>query len=754
MEAFIRSHFHDVEYILYKYRHQYSLTDLLARIFNQASFELAPQPLDRGKWSYLERDLVGEGVPWVSWRVARGLDPAIHPFLCLTGFESNQTRRPDFDDWTQMDNGPFACTLDLKNCFALNLAKTRQSGHEEVVDLRAYAHVKILILKDCTVTHLDALTAPLRLCLDQCKIDQDEFDRAVGLHRHCRVFSARSSTGLKDIRQLEVVEALDIRYSDVDALPFFPTLRVVHISDQGLSTVGHCHSVWYYPHEDCLEPFDSNYGSREEWWAAYQEPENSSYSQMTHWYVKHIRRSISGKSMDDTTTEEYTDDGGEDHSHEASDEEEPEWAEVDKPQEALAGKEESAENSAQLPEAVYEEEDEEEEEAVFCKEDWDLAHLKKVQELMIYCGNDLRSRDMLKRLPSMDSIVHIPRLAVNSTTFEPECKEMIDLSFSQVSLYEGRSQSMFFKYCRKLHSLFFDLPEGAESIPVCEVIDVSHTPFRDCNLLPPTKRLLMEGCQKLDNVSALLDSAERLLPHELVLHDACLDTLDTTVRYSGQIVEGVSYKVDVRKTSIDSIEAFYYANELDVSECANLEIPLPGEGDTKLTLFDVKYPRTQILRWVGTPLTDFSLFTALRDLDIRGSSIDDVSQLGHLDRLILKECTKVRDVSALGRVRELDLTYCEQLEGTEKLTGVERLTLFGCTGVKDLSPFANAYFLDISGTETTVGLETLTRVPILFTDAVDDETREKLIAFDSYYVYFQKRIHLNNPQRLAPQLPF
>jgi hypothetical protein len=397
----IQEDLHDVEYLLYKYRNQYSIKDCLIRLFNQTSFDLTPVPPDKGKWSYLQRDWVRDGVPWVSWRAARGLDPAIHPFLCLTGFSSTATSRDDVPDGAD-DERPFQCPFSVKDCFAVELCN-------QTVDLRDYANVKILSLKRCTVSHLDALTAPLRLGLVGCALDPAEFERAVGIHTHCRVLDLRNTSLLTDIRPLKVIEALDICGSDVAELPFFPTLRVIH-TELSLKNTGHCHSVYVNMDMEYVKPFQLDRKRftpqglpLPEWFKQAMEMERKE---------DEIWRDSDSDEEEDTAYRPTADNEDED-SAPATPTSPP--AKEDAPS--------HTEDSTYHP-------------------DWDMRLVAQVQELCI--GNCC---DLQQRLHSMDAIATIPRLALHSSTFTPQSKELIDLSESWLTTFKGHSRYLDFYNC-------------------------------------------------------------------------------------------------------------------------------------------------------------------------------------------------------------------------------------------------------------------------------------------------------------------
>ena len=72
-------------------------------------------------------------------------------------------------------------------------------------------------------------------------------------------------------------------------------------------------------------------------------------------------------------------------------------------------------------------------------------------------------------------------------------------------------------------------------------------------------------------------------------------------------------------------------------------------------------------------------------INLSRSYIRDVSALGGVHTLNLRECTGISDVSALGGVHYLDLSGCTGISDVSALGGVHTLDLRGCTGISDVS---------------------------------------------------------------------
>jgi hypothetical protein len=79
------------------------------------------------------------------------------------------------------------------------------------------------------------------------------------------------------------------------------------------------------------------------------------------------------------------------------------------------------------------------------------------------------------------------------------------------------------------------------------------------------------------------------------------------------------------------------------------------------------------------------------------TGVTDVSALGGVHTLDLT-WTDVNDVSALGGVHTLDLSWCKAVTDVSALGGVTTLTLKGCRAVTDVSALGNVTTLDLSQT--------------------------------------------------------
>ena len=86
-----------------------------------------------------------------------------------------------------------------------------------------------------------------------------------------------------------------------------------------------------------------------------------------------------------------------------------------------------------------------------------------------------------------------------------------------------------------------------------------------------------------------------------------------------------------------------------------------------------------------------------KDLDLSSTDIKDVSALGGVKILNLSYCTKITDVSMLGNVEVLILAYCTSITDVSMLGNVLTLSLRGCSSITDVSMLGNVRMLALHG---------------------------------------------------------
>jgi hypothetical protein len=96
----------------------------------------------------------------------------------------------------------------------------------------------------------------------------------------------------------------------------------------------------------------------------------------------------------------------------------------------------------------------------------------------------------------------------------------------------------------------------------------------------------------------------------------------------------------------------------------------------------------------------------------RCEGVTDVSSLGNVHKLTLSYCVNIRDVSALGNVHTLDLTYYQKVTDISALVDVHSLTIQAFQGT-DLSGLRNVVILDISESPNVSDISCLKNVQSL-----------------------------------------
>ena len=95
-----------------------------------------------------------------------------------------------------------------------------------------------------------------------------------------------------------------------------------------------------------------------------------------------------------------------------------------------------------------------------------------------------------------------------------------------------------------------------------------------------------------------------------------------------------------------------------------------------------------------------------RLVDLSGTDVDDVSALGDVPLLNLSWCHGLSSVAGLGRNRELDLSRCGRLKDVASLGGVRKLSL-AWTPVSDVSALGRVHALDLGHCENITCFDAL-----------------------------------------------
>ena len=114
-------------------------------------------------------------------------------------------------------------------------------------------------------------------------------------------------------------------------------------------------------------------------------------------------------------------------------------------------------------------------------------------------------------------------------------------------------------------------------------------------------------------------------------------------------------------------------------------------------------------------ITDVSGLGNVHTLNLRNcSNIIDVSSLGNVHTLDLFRCYKITDVSALGNVYDLNLTYCCDITDVSALGNVHRLDLSYCDNIVDVSALGNVHKLYLEDCNLITDVSSLRNLHTLY----------------------------------------
>lgn len=162
----------------------------------------------------------------------------------------------------------------------------------------------------------------------------------------------------------------------------------------------------------------------------------------------------------------------------------------------------------------------------------------------------------------------------------------------------------------------------------------------------------------------------------------------------------LSYFNDLRDENLDTLGSVHTLNLYGVHSICNINA-LSGVYNLDLckckNIMDVTaLGNVNKLCLSFTNIVDVSGLCNVYNLDITNcKSIIDVSGLGKVHKLNMNNCSNVSDVSMLGDVYELDIHECVNIVDVSGLRKVHKLYMYGCVNVNDVSMLGDVHELDI-----------------------------------------------------------
>ena len=242
---------------------------------------------------------------------------------------------------------------------------------------------------------------------------------------------------------------------------------------------------------------------------------------------------------------------------------------------------------------------------------------------------------------------------------------------------------------KTLHDIF----EGLYYVDLSytkELTDI--TPLKDI----PIVRLI--GCSKLTNIEILSH-----IGHKKDLSEQMINTkyLNLDWYYNTKDRNNINSFINLADCiAITDFSSLQYIMHVDLAGCDQI---------TSADLIHFSYTKTLNLSGCNL-ITDVSMLSHLEGLNIsRCYNITDVSHLSQLHTLKLHRC-RITDVSALGNVKNLDLSSCCNLTNVSALGNVEILVLSCCNNLTDVSALGNVKNLDLHGCDSLMDVSGLSNV--------------------------------------------
>lgn len=126
-------------------------------------------------------------------------------------------------------------------------------------------------------------------------------------------------------------------------------------------------------------------------------------------------------------------------------------------------------------------------------------------------------------------------------------------------------------------------------------------------------------------------------------------------------------------------------------------VPLPNDDETQKRIRQLRNIRIMCAKTLwAVPNNWIQLMTHAHTVDLSyNEGIIDVSPLKHVCVLLLRHCESVSDVSMLGALKHLDISYTS-VSDVSSLHSVHYLDVSGCVGIRDLICLARGTLVNLA----------------------------------------------------------
>lgn len=287
----------------------------------------------------------------------------------------------------------------------------------------------------------------------------------------------------------------------------------------------------------------------------------------------------------------------------------------------------------------------------------------------------------------------------------------------------------------------------------------SSSQIEDVSMFAHIKHINLSQCSKLRNVHMLKDAHTLDLSETNVIDVSALESVHT-LDLSGTNVEDVSMLGNVKYLNLDKCKHIKHGvivQDMHTLTCSSLKSiqeqslhgniqKLSWSWETYRSCVDAtSFAGIQEVQLSGATIKNTHMFNDtkvlfiyncsflkplragvfanMRELLLPHSTISDVSMLGHLFKLQLYHCENVKDVSALGNVYDLDISWTGVRDGS-KLKNVKILNIAG-TKIREVTAFKRAKFVDVSFCKIR-DLSPLKNVPTVLAESCETETNTSM----------------------------
>ena len=309
----------------------------------------------------------------------------------------------------------------------------------------------------------------------------------------------------------------------------------------------------------------------------------------------------------------------------------------------------------------------------------DIEKLKYIVNFYMYDYNLEDTENILDRL------VNVKNVEINKCHYIYKIPEFINLIKIDMSNCINLTDISNLSKSTKLKYLILDACINLKDISVLENLNnLEYVSIKHCNLIEELKYLRKvkrinisgSGIKKIEGlgdelIELTIDEISNFI-EDISELDKCINLETLNLCYCNNLRD-ISVVSKLHKLKKLDISGTYLLDYNVIDKCKNLEELIVSHNDYIYKLGDLEFK--------------------INKINLRGcENLEDISNLINVNELDLTLCESLSDISTLGKskcLKKLSISRCEEIydiNGIEECQTLEYIDLSGCVYIKDISP--------------------------------------------------------------------